>query len=235
MGNLQRAERDRDFANRKVAGAPTASPVKPRAVDGYAATRIAAVLARVAIDQPARLRLSGTEIAAVIEQVGYRSITLASAEFVPPAARVHLYFEGGATARGDVERCLPRRQGFQLQIRLFDAHFDSQTDWVRIDPRLPVRIPCAIQVGDAPPHQATIVDVSRSGLRLQSPQALERGAVIEVTCLGAHIRGEVRYSREVSSDEFYIGVQADAASHVLGQTGTLDLTALHKPAMAAER
>jgi hypothetical protein len=72
-----------------------------------------------------------------------------------------------------------------------------------------------------------ILDVSRSGLRVRCPRRIEPGSQVEVICLRAIIQGEIRYCREVSEDEFYLGLQADAAtSRVSGQAGELDLTAL---------
>ena len=213
-----------------IAGPPAAPLKRSPVVRPNAASRLAAVLSRLALDQPALFSRAGSpaRLPAHLLRVGHRVITLFSAEFVAPGSRLDIRFDTGSTARGDVETCRPHRDGFHLDIQLFDARLGSDDGAERIDPRFTVRIPCSLRTSGTSGHAvaATIVDVSRSGIRLQSPRPVARGTLVEVTCVAAHISGEVRYSREVSSDEFYIGVLADANTHVPGQSGDLDLTVL---------
>ena len=74
----------------------------------------------------------------------------------------------------------------------------------------------------------TVLDLSRSGLRINCPKAVARETRVEVQCLGRRVSGVVRYTREVGPREFHVGIEADRAetNGVVWSDGTLDLTAL---------
>ena len=74
----------------------------------------------------------------------------------------------------------------------------------------------------------TVLDISKSGLRLNSPKSVEVGTRVEVHCLSKKILGRVRYVREVGGFDHHIGVEAEAveAGGMVSPTGELDLTSL---------
>jgi len=68
----------------------------------------------------------------------------------------------------------------------------------------------------------TVIDVSKSGLRLSCSVSLAPGTRVEVRWRGARIEGEVRYAREVQAHEFHLGMAADVGEDQ-------DLTLLYRP------
>ena len=78
-------------------------------------------------------------------------------------------------------------------------------------------------------YVVTVLDVSKSGLRVSCTSALPAATQVEVKCHGAGVRGEVRYCRDVKKNEFHLGIKADGASSGAGpQDHKLDLTLLFK-------
>jgi hypothetical protein len=69
----------------------------------------------------------------------------------------------------------------------------------------------------------TILDISKSGLRVRCSLALPEGTTVELRCRSTQISGEVRYSRSVEAGDIHIGILAES---VLGMTGEVDLTLL---------
>ena len=78
----------------------------------------------------------------------------------------------------------------------------------RSEPRYPTHEPAEIELQDIPdePIYGTVLDVSRSGLRLALPQRIERCARVRVKLQQNVIIGEVRYCRAVLGG-FHAGVQ----------------------------
>lgn len=56
-------------------------------------------------------------------------------------------------------------------------------------------------------YLVTILDVSRSGLRVSCPAGLPSGTVVHVRYENLEIPGDVRYSREVEAGAFHLGIQ----------------------------
>jgi hypothetical protein len=197
-------------------------------LDGFAASRVAAVLSRLSVNQPVLLSYNATRtnIRARVAQMVYRGLIVAIREFVPPATRVHAVFESGMALRGDIMRCRPHGAEFLADLKLFDARMEWAGEDGRTGQRFPVEIAGALNL-DGSAYGIVIVDISSTGLRVRCPRRIQPGSQVEVISLRAIIQGEVRYCREVSEDEFYLGIQADpATSRVSGQSGDLDLTAL---------
>ena len=73
----------------------------------------------------------------------------------------------------------------------------------------------------------TVIEVSKTGLRISCPIALESGARVEVKVLGSTVLGTARYAREVER-EFYVGIEADTVEpRIEGAQGDdFDLTQL---------
>jgi hypothetical protein len=90
-------------------------------------------------------------------------------------------------------------------------------------------------------YAVTVLDVSKTGLRISCPQPFASGTRVEIRCQGKKILGTVKYAREVRN-ETYLGIEADlpdAASTAAGTTGTaevdllslfpMDMTRLKRP------
>ncbi len=73
-------------------------------------------------------------------------------------------------------------------------------------------------------YMITVLDVSKSGLRIQCSRALDHGTRVEIQCHDFSIFGEIRYSRGMAADEFHLGIEATAVWTAAGkQSGELDL------------
>ena len=59
-------------------------------------------------------------------------------------------------------------------------------------------------------YAVTVLDVSKTGLRIGCPISMPVGTQVTVACCNAKISGEVRYAREVAPDEFTVGIKAAA-------------------------
>lgn len=70
----------------------------------------------------------------------------------------------------------------------------------------------------------TVLDVSRSGLRVSCPITVPAGSRVEVTACDTDISGEVRYVRDVGTREFWLGIRADK-----GAGEGIDLTSFLQP------
>jgi hypothetical protein len=99
---------------------------------------------------------------------------------------------------------------------------------LRKDTRHPVKEPCTLRVqGYEGVFLVTVLDVSRSGVRLSTSAHLIPGTSIELICQGVPIAAEVRYVRNTGKDEYHVGVLAQPHSPgPRARDGSLDLTLL---------
>lgn len=204
-------------------------PLVPPVLDQGAGRRIAGVLIRLAIGDSATVSIAqSTAIPARVAAIAYRALTLEMGEFMHPGINVEVRFDRGPVVLGIVRQCGPRSGSFEVHLNLFDAQVEYEPGFVRAEERYPVQITGTLRAPSihGAVYTVTIVDVSKSGLRLRCPKALPPGTRVEVHCREADISGEVRYSREIAPDEFHVGVQADANSKVFAKPGDPDLSAL---------
>jgi PilZ domain-containing protein len=78
----------------------------------------------------------------------------------------------------------------------------------RSEARYPTQDPAELEILPGPTQTlyGTILDVSRSGLKISLPQRIDRGRQVKVKLHGNVIFGEVRYCRAVSGS-FQIGIR----------------------------
>lgn len=78
----------------------------------------------------------------------------------------------------------------------------------RTEARYPTQDPAELEILPSPsePIYGTILDVSRSGLRIALPKRINRGEQVKVKLYGNVIFGEVRYCRAVSG-AFQVGIR----------------------------
>ncbi len=88
-------------------------------------------------------------------------------------------------------------------------HLPSNID-LRADRRYTVEVGGVLQVADVPAavYVVTVLDVSKTGLRVRCPICVPVGARVAVECCSTSIPGEVRYAREDAVDEFTLGIRA---------------------------
>ncbi len=77
----------------------------------------------------------------------------------------------------------------------------------RSETRYPTQYPAELELlpGPAEPIYGTVLDVSRSGLRVSLPRRVDRGAQVKVKLRDNLIFGDVRYCRAVSG-AFHAGI-----------------------------
>jgi hypothetical protein len=76
-------------------------------------------------------------------------------------------------------------------------------------------------------YMITVLDVSKSGLRIQCSRALDHGTRVEIQCHDFSIFGEIRYSRGMAADEFHVGIEATGVRTAEGPlSGEVDLLPL---------
>jgi hypothetical protein len=99
------------------------------------------------------------------------------------------------------------------------------------DPRYPVEeagVLLAKQM-HVEPYLVTVLDVSRSGLRVRCTNGFPIGTEVTVSCRGADIFGTVRYSRIAFGDvEFNVGIQASRVATKEGDANEIDLTGIFR-------
>jgi hypothetical protein len=85
-----------------------------------------------------------------------------------------------------------------------------------------------IEDGPEGVYSITILNVSKTGLRVSCPTKPSPHAHVEITCGSAKISGTIRYVRELSQDEFNLGISADRVSgdDRFGDDKEMDLTLL---------
>ncbi len=78
-------------------------------------------------------------------------------------------------------------------------------------------------------YVVTILDVSKTGMRISGSVALKSDTHVEIMCRGERISGTVRYARNVGREEFHLGFRADDDSTgPKSAEGDLDLTLLFR-------
>ena len=102
--------------------------------------------------------------------------------------------EGSAVVREHLERC------DVCQLKLAEIAMDGQ--WKgperRSEPRVPVRFPGRLKLLDpvtsvGPPHDVQVIEISRTGLKVQTSLYLIPNTLIQVHFNGSSTLGRVRY------------------------------------------
>jgi hypothetical protein len=136
-------------------------------------------------------------------------------------------------AFGEVRYCRRVGSAFEVGVQIqdsFPAQHRSTPLPRRKEPRNPTDAAGILRLEDHPEgvFMVTILDVSKSGLRVRCPTGREPGTRVEINCGTARIAGTVRYTREVEPNEFNMGINADRVSRddFLGAAEEIDLTLL---------
>lgn len=101
----------------------------------------------------------------------------------------------------------------ECQLKLADIAMDGR--WKgperRNEPRVPVNFPGRLKLLDpvtsvGPPHDVLVIEISRSGFKLRTPQYLISKTLVQVHFSGKAMLGEVRYCNRLESG-YAAGIQ----------------------------
>jgi hypothetical protein len=191
---------------------------------------------RVPADEPASLRVlnpvSFARSPARVLDMSPEGLKLRVSEFLHPGSTIQIRL-ADTIAFGEVRYCKPAGSAFHVGVQLqdsFPAHFDGPQVPKRAAPRHSLSTSGNMRIKGVPePHSITILDVSRSGLRIRCRTSVPVGTRVEVTWGDALVSGAIRYAREVVEDEFHMGINVDGVSREgLVDEREVDLTLLFK-------
>jgi len=99
----------------------------------------------------------------------------------------------------------------------FEAHvsIDDVDKGLRRTPRFPVTVPAELLPADGPAFAITIRDISRDGLGIESPCALETGKTVVIVSGTAFVFAIVRHSERIADGLFRAGVEMH---HLFGRS-----------------
>jgi hypothetical protein len=104
---------------------------------------------------------------------------------------------------GQTLYCGPKEDHYEVHVSIDDIEGAG----LRKSPRFPVTIPAELLRGDGGPVRITIRDISRDGMGIESPLALEYGQAIAVASGPAFVFAVVRYCRPMPGGMFRAGVE----------------------------
>jgi hypothetical protein len=104
---------------------------------------------------------------------------------------------------GQILYCERYEDEYEVHISIDDIEGAG----LRREPRFPVTIPAELMRADGVPVAITIRDISRHGMGLETPFALEIGLPIAVASGPAFVLAVVRYCRPLSNGAFRAGVE----------------------------
>jgi hypothetical protein len=189
---------------------------------------------RISTDMAASIRMlspasSGRSQARVLD-TSRDGLKLRVSEFLHPGATIQVRV-ADTIAFGEVRYCQPAGSAFHAGVQIHDSFSTPAAGSLqskRKEPRSAVTAAARLRAeGGSDVHAVTILDVSRSGLRLRSGVAMPTGARVEVVYGNVTLLGEIRYARELAPDEFNMGFNADSMkSEMPIPEGDMDLTLL---------
>ena len=95
--------------------------------------------------------------------------------------------------------------------------------------RYPVDVPAVLRLPGVAGgiYIITVLDVSKSGMRVQCPRSLNVGTAVEIRSNNCEVFGEIRYSRPVDKDGFHLGLEASRVKTRKGFEPEVDLLRLY--------
>jgi hypothetical protein len=104
---------------------------------------------------------------------------------------------------GQVLYCAPYGDRYETHISIDD----TERTGIRRAPRFPVTVPAELMLPQGDPVAMTIRDISRDGMGLESPLALQPGQLVAIASAPAFIFAVVRHCRQLSPGRFRVGVE----------------------------
>jgi len=110
---------------------------------------------------------------------------------------------GGFSFEGQVLYCAPYQDRYETHISIDD----TERTGLRKAPRFPVTVPAELLLPEGDPVAITIRDISRDGMGLESPLALQPGQLVAISSGPAFIFAVVRHCLPLSKGKFRAGVE----------------------------
>lgn len=104
---------------------------------------------------------------------------------------------------GQVLYCGPRDGRYETHISIDD----TERTGIRRAPRFPVTVPAELMLSEGGPVAIVIRDISRDGMGLESPRALQPGQLVAISSAPAFIFAVVRHCQQESEGRFRAGVE----------------------------
>jgi hypothetical protein len=143
------------------------------------------------------------------------SLKLSVPEYLHPGITLQIY-AADTNVFGDVRYCQRLASVFHAGVQIrdsFPAPLGGSFELRRKDLRTAVSVEAELRfVGTEDLHTVTILDVSKSGLRMRSRITVPAGKRIEVIYRNVVVLGEARYARELGPTEFNVGVEAHSVT-----------------------
>lgn len=151
--------------------------------------------------------LSGYTIPAILDAFIPGEVRIRAGEPLPEERSVIVRI-AGAQFFGEILYCRRKESGG------YDAHVtinDVDDKGIRRQPRLPIDLPGHLLMA-ARAIRVTVSDISRDGLRIETPVALQDDETVVLAMSRALVFGTVRYCRKAGEDGFRVGIEMQ---HVL--------------------
>jgi hypothetical protein len=134
--------------------------------------------------------LSGYTVAGVLEGFTTGEVTVAIDEVIPERRTVIVQFDS-FFFEGETLFCRPKDSGYEAHITIDDVEKNGR----RREPRFPVKLAGRMFVPHSEPVPLTVVDVSREGLGIELPVAVETGQPVAISAEFVFVFAIVRYCR----------------------------------------
>jgi hypothetical protein len=188
---------------------------------------------RIPTDQPAEIRRMNPLKPGILQgqvlDVSREGMRLRVPTLSYPGAVIEIRL-ADSIVFGEVRYCRPVASAFETGVHIQDAfrafgHRGQVSQ--RKDPRNSVSVG-ALMHTEGRSLVVTILDISRTGLRVRCPIAVPALTSVEITWGEITVGGTIRYAREVEANEYNLGISADVLSTADGPADMegLDLNSL---------
>jgi hypothetical protein len=145
--------------------------------------------------------LSGYTVAGILETFTPGEVTVSVEEMIPEQRLVTVQFDLFEFA-GETLFCRPKSHGYEAHITIDDAE-----NGLRKEPRFPVKLAGQMFAPHSDPIPVTIVDISREGLGIELPMAVEVDQPIAILSGAVFVFATVRFCRSLPGNTFHAGVE----------------------------
>lgn len=134
--------------------------------------------------------LSGYTVAGVLEGFTTGEVTVAISESIPEHRTVMVQLDS-FVFEGETLFCRPKGNGYEAHITIADVEQNGR----RREPRFPIKLAGRMFVPHSEPVALTVLDMSREGLGIELPMAVEPGQPVAISAGFVFVFATVRYCR----------------------------------------
>lgn len=116
---------------------------------------------------------------------------------------VAVRLDPSSSFEGQVLYCAPYQDRYEAHISIDD----TERTGLRRAPRFPITVPAELILPQGDPVAITIRDISRDGMGLESPLALQPGQLVAISSAPAFIFAVVRHCEQLGEGRFRTGVE----------------------------